>query len=41
MSYKKEIIRLLRRIDSKTNERFLKALYTSLREFVKEKDGEG
>ncbi len=37
MSYKMEIIRLVRKIDSKASERFLKAIYISLREFVNEK----
>lgn len=39
MSYKKEIIRLLLMIDGKDHERFLKAIYISLRDFVKEKGG--
>ncbi len=39
MNYKKEIRRLLRMIDGIGSERFLKAVYISLREFVREKGG--
>lgn len=36
MNYKYMIIRLLRRIN---NERFLKAIYISVRDYVKESEG--
>lgn len=37
MNYKKEIKKLLRMIDSTKHERILKAIYISLRDYVKER----
>lgn len=37
MNYKKEIRKLLRMIDSGSHERILRAIYISLRDYVKER----
>ena len=36
MNYKKEILRLMRQVDREKHERFLRAIYISLKEFVRE-----